>query len=532
MFHSNTFTKITSSSLLAFMALGFWTTKTSQVNATNQIDVSVELMLSIDVSGSVDTNEYNLQMDGYAAAFRDDEVISTIESLPEGLAVTAQFWATLPAPAEPWRVLKTEQDSKDFADYLDTLARPGSNTSSLYKWYDSEYYSKINRGTNLTGAISAAKDSIINNQYDGDILVIDVSGDGKSNGYQFNANNSYDGNCSGQAQCQGVENARDVAVGLGITVNGLPIEANSDSTTITDYYNDHVKGGTDGFVETATSFDDFTRAATEKISMEIKNAADELGVPDANPDTIVTNEHTAATYNVIAGDPNNNNAGQDNDPDGDNLTVTKFFVDGTEYAPGDSVLMPSGITFSLASNGDVTYNPVTSGLFSDYNEGDKLPSPDEFTYVVTDTDGYTNSAKATLDIHGIADSPIAADNSATTDENTAISINVLENDTDPDTAKENLTITEVKGIPVSENTIVTLSSGATVQLKLVESGQNTKGKHTLEYNPLPSLVMQLLNDEDDPKQETFTYVVTDDKGKTDTGSVTINVTGITDTFAD
>ena len=530
MFHSSPIKKITSGSLFVLMALGFWSAKTERTNATDPIDVSVELMLSIDVSGSVNSNEYDLQMDGYAAAFRDDEVIATIESLPDGLAVTAQFWATLPAPAEPWRVLKTEQESRDFADYLDTLARPSNQTSSLYKWYNNEYYSKINWGTNLTGAISAAKDSIVNNQYDGDILVIDISGDGKANGYQFNGNNSYDGYCNSSSDsCQGVKNARDVAAALGMTINGLPIEAaNSTDTPITDYYQAHVKGPS-GFVETATSFADFSRAATQKISTEIENAADELGIPDANPDTIVTDEHTAVTYNLIAGDPNNNNAGQDNDPEGQTITVTKFVVGDTEYDPGDSVVMPSGITLSVASNGDVTYDP--DGQFDDYNEGDTLPSPDKFTYVIEDTEGYTNSAKATLDIHGVADSPVAEDNIYTTDENTAQLMSVLENDSDPDTDQDKLTITAINGIEVTDDEKVTLSSGATVQLKLNTSQQNIQGKHSLEYDPLPSAVMQFLND-GDVEQETVTYTVTDDKGKTDQGTVTINVTGITDTFSD
>ena len=495
-------------------------------------------MLSIDVSGSVSTNEYNTQMNGYAAAFRDDEVISTIESLPKGLAVNVQFWSSLPAPPEEWRVLTTESESLAFADYLDNLARPSNTTSSYYEWYDSEYYSKINWGTNLTGAISAAKDSIINNNYDGDILVIDVSGDGTSNGYQFNGNDSYDGYCSSSyTSCPGVTNARDAAEALGITINGLPIESqNATNTPITDYYNNHVKSvgtNTAGFVETATSFFDFSRAATQKITTEIENAAGELGIPDANPDTIVTDEHTPVSYNLIAGDPDNGNAGQDTDPEGDTLTVTKFIVGDTEYEPGESVEMSSGITLSVASNGDVTYDPVITGLFEDFNEGDRLPKPDKFTYVVEDSDGHTNSAWATLDIHGVADSPEAKDNNYTTDEDSQKWMTVLKNDTDPDTDKEDLKIVAIKGIPVSNvGDEITLSSGAKVRLRLVNpANHSTKGKYALQYDPRDSLIMQILN-EGENRKETFEYTVEDDKGKTDVGSITITVTGLTDTFAD
>lgn len=266
MFHSSLFKKITSSSLLAFVALGCWTAKTEKAFATGQTDVSVELMLSIDVSGSVNSSEYNLQMDGYAAAFRDPAVISTIESLPDGLAVGVQFWASRPQKAKDWQVITTAAESRAFADYLDNLKRPGKKSKSIYKWNGKKR--NISSGTNLTGAITAATDSILNNNFNGNVLVIDVSGDGNSNGYQYNGNTSHDGTCNVNT-CQGVQNARDAAVAAGITVNGLPIEPSSGSTFMTNYYDTNVKGGNKAFVQTASSFNDFTRAATTKIYREL-----------------------------------------------------------------------------------------------------------------------------------------------------------------------------------------------------------------------------------------------------------------------
>ena len=221
-------------------------------------------------------------------------------------------------------------------------------------------------------------------------------GDGKANGIQFNANNSYDGHCiNGSDTChQGVKNARDAAVAFGITINGLPIENSSDSQTITNYFDAHVKGGTKGFVETAAGFSDFTRAAKAKILQEVSAAL----TPNAQPDSINANEDTVATYNVIAGDPNNSNAGQDTDPNGDAITVTKLVVGTTEYDLDTTVTMPSGASLTLASNGDVTYNP--NGLFESYSVNDSLPVKDKFTYTISDTSGYKSSAIATLDING------------------------------------------------------------------------------------------------------------------------------------
>lgn len=515
MIHTNNIKKITSCSLLAFMALGYWTAKTEKSIASGQTDVTAELMLSIDVSGSVNSDEYNLQMDGYAAAFRDSEVISTIESLPEGLAVGVQFWATLPAPPEPWQVLKTEQDSIDFANYLDNLARPGRNTSSFYGWYNHSYYNQIQSGTNVSGAIAAATESITTNQYNGDVLVIDVSGDGKANGYQFNANNSYDGYCDGGNTCQGVKNARDAAVSLGITINGLPIENSSGSTTITDYYDAHVKGGIKGFVETAAGFSDFTRAAKDKIYQEVSAALN----PKAQDDIITTDEKTVATYNLIAGDPNNANAGQDTDPNGDTITVTKYSINNEEKTVGQQIEMPSGALLTVASNGDVTYDP--NGKFDNFTEGDTLSSPDMFTYVVSDSSGYTDGATATLNINGVADDPVAKDVIAGTDEETPIpSINVLKDVTDPDS--DEFTVTQIDGIDVSSGSVITLTSGAEVTL-------NSDG--TLKYNPKTSESIKRLNLGEN-KVEIVDFTVSDELGNTDIATLTVTVEGITNTFAD
>lgn len=519
MFYKNIVNKITFGSLLTFMALGFWTVKTEQATATaDQTDVSVELMLSIDVSSSVDTDEYNLQMDGYAAAFRDSEVISAIESLPDGLAVGVQFWASFPAPAQPWRVIRTAQQSRQFADYLDALNRPSNSTTSIYTWFGNNL--TIGGSTNVTGAIAGATDSIMTNQYNGNSKVIDVSGDGKSNSYQLYGNSNYDsygGICSGSNTCQAVMNIRDIAVSQGITINGLPIEPNDESTVITDYFTTHVKGGTNGFVETASGFDDFTRAAVAKIRREIDEAGNR---PVANPDLIVTNEDSVGQYNVIAGDPSNNNAGQDTDPNGDSLTVTKFVVGTTEYTPGTQVTMPSGAILNIGTSGDVTYDP--NGQFESMTAGSSLTTQDTFTYTVSDGRGNSSSAVATLDINGVADNPNAIDDTATTDEDTSETIDVLENDSDPDTPNTDLRITHINDIAISVDNPVRLTSGDMITLN---------ADNTLSYDPSNNQTLNLLND-GQQATTTFTYTLSDLNSNTDRATVTVRVTGITDTYAD
>ena len=56
--------------------------------------VDLQLVLAVDVSGSMDFYEQRVQRDGYVQAFRDPEVISAITSGPYGrIAVTYVHWA-------------------------------------------------------------------------------------------------------------------------------------------------------------------------------------------------------------------------------------------------------------------------------------------------------------------------------------------------------------------------------------------------------------------------------------------------------
>ena len=57
------------------------------------VPVAVELALLVDVSGSVDNSEYNLQKTGYVNAFKDAIIQSNIASLTGGIAVTYIEWS-------------------------------------------------------------------------------------------------------------------------------------------------------------------------------------------------------------------------------------------------------------------------------------------------------------------------------------------------------------------------------------------------------------------------------------------------------
>ena len=88
--------------------------------------VDLELVLAVDVSGSMDEDEHALQRQGYVAAFRHPRVIDTIRSGYLGrIAVVYVEWA---GPASqvvsvPWRIIEGRTSALAFAEHLAAVPR-------------------------------------------------------------------------------------------------------------------------------------------------------------------------------------------------------------------------------------------------------------------------------------------------------------------------------------------------------------------------------------------------------------------------
>jgi hypothetical protein len=198
--------------------------------------VSIELVLALDCSASVDSSEYALQLQGLAAAFRDPEVLAAIEGLkPLGAAIIVMQWG---GPGEsnvavPWTHIASARDAKAFG-YMIGLVRRWQYASS----------------TSIATAIRDSARLLDGNEFEGHRRVIDISGDGPDNsGFDLAA-------------------LRERALRAGITINGLPIEGEEKS--LAQYYEEQVIGGPDAFVEKARDFEDFARAIKAKLLRELR----------------------------------------------------------------------------------------------------------------------------------------------------------------------------------------------------------------------------------------------------------------------
>jgi hypothetical protein len=197
------------------------------------VPTGLELLLLVDVSGSVDSTEYNLQKNGYVNAFNDPDIGAAIATISGGIAVAYAEWSgsTQQSLEVGWTHLTNATQASDFATAISNANR--------------DYFGSTAPGS----AIKYGVPLFDNNGYEGSRLVIDISGDGVQNaGFNTLAE-------------------ANAASAASITINGLPIL--TDDADLDDWYRTNITDPTGGFVVAASNFSDFAEAVKTKIGREI-----------------------------------------------------------------------------------------------------------------------------------------------------------------------------------------------------------------------------------------------------------------------
>jgi Protein of unknown function (DUF1194) len=208
---------------------------TAGLARAESLPVGTALVLLIDVSGSIDSDEYELQKRGVATAFRDPAVVKAIWNQPFGrMAVTVVEWSDNAKIVVPWTVVENDGSSYHLAALLDDVVRSSRGSTAL------------------GAAIAFAIDLFPACGCEPMRRVIDVSGDGINN--------------SGPLTSAA---GRDMAVAQGIVVNGLPITGDGSDVGLYEHYETEVKGGEGAFIIEAQGFEDFARAIRQKLVLEI-----------------------------------------------------------------------------------------------------------------------------------------------------------------------------------------------------------------------------------------------------------------------
>jgi hypothetical protein len=198
-------------------------------------DVDLQLVLAVDTSGSVSEARFELQKQGYVAAFRSQRLLLAIAAGgSRGIAVTMVQWTgpALQIQVVPWMRIVDEPTMRAFADAVDRAPRQ-----------------LFGGGTSISGAIDHAMTLFPTAPFRGARRVIDISGDGANN------------------RGRPATTARDDAVRAGVTINGLPILALEPGLD-RDYW-DNVVGGPGAFVIATESYEDFADAVLKKLVIEV-----------------------------------------------------------------------------------------------------------------------------------------------------------------------------------------------------------------------------------------------------------------------
>ncbi len=227
------------------------------------------LALGLDVSGSVDSQEYRLQLDGLAAALQHPEVVEALLAMPEHPVELAVYEWSGPFDQRlllPWRAITDTATLVAFANQLTTVSRYSMDPSTA-----------LGTAKTFGGALLAQRPACWKH-------TLDISGDGKSN--------------TGPRP-------RDIRLPDHMTVNALVIGSDDVASTdtrqadiaeLTSYFRAWVIQGPDAFIETALGFSEFERAMVRKLKRELQGLS--LATGPAAP-TIRTGDATSARYSRI-----------------------------------------------------------------------------------------------------------------------------------------------------------------------------------------------------------------------------------------
>ena len=153
--------------------------------------VDTALVVSVDISNSVDDARYRLQMGGIAKALEDPGVIEAITGgSGGGILFSMVTWADTPSFVIPWVRIANRADSFAVAKRVRSLWRQGGEF------------------TCMTRMLRSVNDKIVPQiPAKASRIIVDVSGDGPDN---CNADET-------------IEHVRNELVSNGVTINGLPI---------------------------------------------------------------------------------------------------------------------------------------------------------------------------------------------------------------------------------------------------------------------------------------------------------------------
>ncbi|WP_298839070.1 DUF1194 domain-containing protein [uncultured Roseobacter sp.] len=219
----------------------------ADVNDPTRVDIA--LVLAVDVSSSISSQERLFQREAYAEALSDPRVAAMALGGGAGrVAIAYMEWSGTRYQRVhlPIRIMSSHAEMADFAE--DILAIDDTPNDPMYLQPTAVGDALLAAETAMSALRVAARD-----------YIIDISGDGVIN--------------DGFAVLQ----ARDHLLAMGLTVNGLPIEVSAEPPAfedpsfqrVTEFYADCVIGGPGAFHLVARGFGDVRETLVMKLMLEM-----------------------------------------------------------------------------------------------------------------------------------------------------------------------------------------------------------------------------------------------------------------------
>ena len=208
------------------------------------------LLLAVDVSGSVDREEYAIQMTGLAEGLNDPVVSETLVQARAKVAIVQWTGTSRQELSVPWTQVTSFSQVRALSDRVANLDRPWRNYATAI-------------GEAQAFALHHLKDV-----RDCKRRVVDISGDGISN--------------------EGIEptQMRDLFREANIQVNALAIEGAAED--LTGYYFENLISGPGAFVVTAQGYKDFPEKMRMKLRRETTMQLSDINLAPTEAQDIVS----------------------------------------------------------------------------------------------------------------------------------------------------------------------------------------------------------------------------------------------------
>ena len=222
-----------------------------RVAFADNVWTDANIVTGLDLSGSIEASDAQIQADGIAMAIRSPKIIAAIQRGNHGRIGFAVFvWADGNYPLlASWRLIGSPQDalaaSEEIADRLRLIL-------------GSQVVLKLGALTDLSGAIDYGGEMLRTAPFATDHRIINIIGNGVDN------------------VGEGAQPARDRMVARGVTINGVAL---GHDRAIFEYFRREVIGGPTAFVLAANDPAKLVDVLARKFVTEIVYNTDPAGQP-------------------------------------------------------------------------------------------------------------------------------------------------------------------------------------------------------------------------------------------------------------